>query len=671
MSNEYRILIIEDIPTDAELSEHELRKAGIDFIAKRVETKEAFLQELTDFEPDIILSDYSLPQFNGLEALRLLKEQDVDVPFILVTGSLTEEVAVECMKEGAYDYILKTSLKRLPSAVMNALEKIEAEREKRRAVMALQRSEDLYRLLAENTGDLICMLDLEGNYVYISPSYQEVLGYSPEELLGSNAFSLLHPDDQEAAKAGFREALTSKKKRTAEFRFRHRNGEWRIFEAVGNMVFDWRGNPQRAVIVSRDITERKRVEEELRQSEEQLRQSQKLEAVGQLAGGVAHDFNNLLTVITGYSDLTLRRLNPDDPLQRHVIEIKKAGERAASLTRQLLAFSRKQVLQPKVLELNAVVADMNKMLRRLIGEDIDLTTVLDPTLGQVKADPGQIEQVLMNLAVNARDAMPEGGKLTIETANVCLDAKYVGGHAVMQPGQYVMLAVSDTGCGMDAEIQEHIFEPFFTTKEQGHGTGLGLSTVYGIVKQSGGNIWVYSEVGRGTTFKVYLPRVDEKVEESKPGAAHTEAPEGWETILLVEDEQMVRDLAARALREQGYSVVEAGNGEEALRIAGERGGKEIHLLLTDMIMPRMNGHELAERLTRSHPRMRVLFMSGYTNRGIVNRGMLNEGALFLPKPFTLEGLTHRVREVLDMPRQGDKGQRLKADESLELQTRAH
>lgn len=795
MNNQHRILIIEDVPTDAELNEHELRKAGIAFIARRVETKEAFLRELVDFEPDIILSDYSLPQFTGLEALRLLKEQDVDVPFILVTGSLTEEVAVQCMKEGAYDYILKTSLKRLPSAVMNALEKIEVEREKRSAVMALQRSEDLYRLLAENTGDLICMLDLEGNYVYTSPSYQEVLGYSTEELLGRNAFSFVHPDDKEATKARFREALMSKTKQRAEFRFRHRNGEWRIFESVGNIVFDWKGNPQRTVIISRDTTERKRaeesltvseeryrrlvelspemiavhcegrfvyvnpagikllgastsqeligkpildivhpdyreqvleraqqnqegqqtplveqkfvrldgqvvdveatgiptiyqdkpavqvivrditermrVEEELRQSEEQLRQSQKLEAVGQLAGGVAHDFNNLLTVITGYSDLTLRRLKPDDPLQRHVIEIKKAGERAASLTRQLLAFSRKQVLQPRVLELNATVADMNKMLRRLIGEDIDLQTVLDPSLGQVKADPGQIEQVLMNLVVNARDAMPEGGKLTIETANVHLDAKHVGGHVVMQPGQYVMLAVSDTGCGMDAEIQEHIFEPFFTTKEQGHGTGLGLSTVYGIVKQSGGNVWVYSEVGRGTTFKVYLPRVNEQVEESKRGTTHREAPEGWETILLVEDEQMVRSLAARALREQGYSVVEASNGEEALRIAGDHAGKKIHLLLTDMIMPRMSGHELAERLTRLHPHMRVLFMSGYTNRGIVHQGMLNEGALFLPKPFTLEGLAHRVREVLDMPEQGDelKKQRLNADESLELQTR--
>ena len=797
MINEHRILIIEDVPTDAELNEHELLKAGITFIAKRVETKEAFLQELTDFDPDIILSDYSLPQFNGLEALRLLKEHDVDVPFILVTGSLTEEVAVECMKEGAYDYILKTSLKRLPSAVMNALEKKEAERQKRRAMMALHRSEDLYRLLADNTGDLICMLDLEGTYVYISPSYQEVLGYSPEELLGRNAFSLIHPDDKAATKAKFREALLSKTKRSAEFRFRHRNGEWRIFESVGNIVFDWRGNPQRAVIISRDITERKRaeesltaseeryrrlvelspemiavhcegrfvyvnpagvkllgaatskeligkpiwdivhpdhreeviervqqnqegqqtplveqkivrldgqvvdveimgiptiyqdkpaiqiivrditerkrVEEDLRQSEEQLRQSQKLEAVGQLAGGVAHDFNNLLTVITGYSDLTLRRLNPDEPLYRHVIEIKKAGERAASLTRQLLAFSRKQVLQPKVLELNAVVADMNKMLRRLIGEDIDLMTVLDPDLGQVKADPGQIEQVLMNLVVNARDAMPEGGKLTIETANLYVDAKQVGGQVVMQPGQYVMLAVSDTGCGMNVEIQEHIFEPFFTTKEQGHGTGLGLSTVYGIVKQSGGNIWVYSEVGEGTIFKVYLPHVNEQVEESKPGAAHTETPEGWETILLVEDEQMVRSLAARALREQGYSVVEASNGEEALLMARNHVGKEIHLLLTDMIMPRMNGHDLAEHLKRSHPRIRVLFMSGYTNRGIVHHGMLSEGALFLPKPFTLEGLTRRVREVLDMPKQENvvKEQRLNADESLELETRFH
>ena len=400
-----------------------------------------------------------------------------------------------------------------------------------------------------------------------------------------------------------------------------------------------------ADLISQAI-ERKRAEEALQQSEERLRQSQKLEAIGQLAGGIAHDFNNLLTAINGYSDLTLRRLPAEDPLRHNVEEIKKAGDRAASLTRQLLAFSRKQVLQPKVLDLNSAISELERMLGRLIGEDIELRTMLEPELGRVKADPGQLEQVIMNLAVNARDAMPQGGKLTIETENVSLGEEYAGKHIAVIPGRYVMLAVTDTGKGMDEETKARIFEPVFTTKDLGKGTGLGLSTVYGIVKQSGGNIWVYSELGRGTTFKIYLPRVDEGAAEYKLRAVSQKAFQGTETILLAEDEEMVRKLASQVLGMYGYQVLESANGGAALLMC-ERHSGPIHLLLTDVVMPEMSGRDVADRLAQLRPEMKVLYMSGYTDNAIVHQGVLNVGAYFIQKPFSPVVLGQKVRQVLD------------------------
>ena len=390
--------------------------------------------------------------------------------------------------------------------------------------------------------------------------------------------------------------------------------------------------------------ERKRVEAALSASEEQLRQSQKLEAIGQLAGGVAHDFNNLLTVIGGYSSILLGKLPPDSPHRSSIEEIKKAGDRASSLTRQLLAFSRKQILQPKVLDLNVVVADLEKMVRRLIGEDIDLLTIPSPVLGKVKADPGQVEQVLLNLIVNARDAMPKGGKLTIETRNVVHSEEYAQRHAA-QPGPYVMLAVSDTGCGIDAAIKTRVFEPFFTTKASGKGTGLGLATVYGIIKQSGGNIWVYSEVGRGSTFKVYLPRVDEAKEEAA-SVASSVVPQGTELILLVEDEDQVRAILKQILEGQGYQVLAASNGEEALSISRDL-ELDIKLMITDVVMPQMSGSELAERVLTLRPSLPVLFMSGYTDDAIVRHGLLDEKLNFIQKPFDSASVARKVREVLD------------------------
>ena len=399
----------------------------------------------------------------------------------------------------------------------------------------------------------------------------------------------------------------------------------------------------------RSVAERERADaiEALQNTEKQLVQSQKLEAVGRLAGGISHDFNNLLTVILGYTDISKRNLKEGDPLLRNLDEIGKASERAASLTRQLLAFSRKQVMQPKVFDVNTVVNDLKKMLRRMIGEDVELLVSAQADLGNIKADPVQLEQVIMNLVVNARDAMPRGGKLSIETSNVYLDESYARDHVTVEPGEYVMLAISDTGCGMNEETRQHIFEPFFTTKESGKGTGLGLSMVYGIVKQSGGNIWVYSEEGRGTTFKIYFPRVTAAAEEYKRSNGVIEAPKGCETILLVEDAALVRTLAREVLETAGYCVLEAASAEAALKVCESINGTRIDLLLTDVVMPGMSGNDMSKILLAKHPNMPVLYMSGYTDEAIVQHGVLEAGINFLQKPFSPGALALKVREVLD------------------------
>jgi len=391
-----------------------------------------------------------------------------------------------------------------------------------------------------------------------------------------------------------------------------------------------------------DITDRKVLEN-------QLLQARKMEAVGRLAGGVAHDFNNLLTIIKGYVEMAMQRCLDRPELHRDIRRIEEAADRAVTLVRQLLAFSRKQVLRPKILDLNAIVVNLDQLLRRLMNENIDMKTFVSKDIGAIKADPGQVEQVIMNLVVNARDALPNGGRILIETSNVDLDSAYTLDHTVVRPGPYVLLAVTDTGIGMTADTVAHIFEPFYTTKESGRGTGLGLSTVYGVVKQSGGYIWVYSELGKGTTFKVYLPRVKDDVQVSP--AAETPAftaRRGHETILLVEDEPAVRELTQMVLSERGYRVIEALTPEDAERLAGNNGA-EIHLLLTDVVMPGISGRELAKRLTGRYPNLRVLYMSGYTYNVIAQDGTLEEGISFLQKPFTPQVLTQKVREALDRP----------------------
>lgn len=500
---------------------------------------------------------------------------------------------------------------------------------------------ELRRLAAavEETADSVVITDKEGNIQYVNPAFERVTGYTKEEALNQNPRILKSGKTDAAIYKELWETITRGDVWTGHLINRRKDGTSFEERVTISAIYDEAHEIVNYVAVKQDISD-------LIHLEEQLRQSQKMEAIGQLAGGVAHDFNNLLTAINGYSALALQRLEDGHPIKSYLEEVKKAGDRATNLTRQLLAFGRKQILQPLALNLNGVVSDMNQMLRRLIGEDIVLTAKLNSDVGKVMADPGQIEQVLVNLVVNARDAMPRGGDLTIETENVELDAEYGGKHMGVAPGQYVRLAVSDTGEGMSEEVRQRIFEPFFTTKEKGKGTGLGLSTVYGIVKQSGGNIWVYSEPGKGTTFKVYLPRVESKTHDSGKTVVEPAPLGGSETILLVEDEDVVRGLARRILEQAGYSVVAASRGDEALRYCEEHAA-EVDLLLTDVVMPEMSGKELADQLKLQSPELKMLFMSGYTDESIVHHGVLDSRVEFIQKPFTPKALVRKVREVLD------------------------
>ena len=513
---------------------------------------------------------------------------------------------------------------------------------------ALRSRERHFRSLIEMGQDVITVLEGDGDVRFASPSVERVLGYGQDELTGAYLFEYVHPDDVPSALEVFDRAIHAPgEPQWTEFRVRHRQGPWRTLETIATSLLH---DPAVLGIVvnARDVTERKQAEEALRLSQQQFLQAQKMEAVGRLAGGVAHDFNNLLTAIRGNAELLLLDIPADDTRREDVEEIRRAAERAAALTRQLLAFSRRQVLQPRVLDLNAVVREMERMLRRLIGEDVELVTRLEATHGEVRADPGQLEQVLLNLAVNARDAMPGGGTLTVDTRAAELEEELKRNYPYVIPGRYVMLSVSDTGHGMDRETRERAFEPFFTTKPAGRGTGLGLSTVYGIVKQSGGFIWIDSEAGRGTTVRIYLPPVDEPARQAAPPAPEAVPTGGAETVLLAEDEETVRRLARRVLERGGYTVLEASDGEEALRVAESYRGP-IHLLVTDVVMPRLGGRDLAARLLARRPGLRVLYVSGYTEEAVQRHGVLDPGTGFVEKPFTADLLAERVRRALDEP----------------------
>ncbi|MBF8259480.1 MAG: hypothetical protein HW377_1854 [Actinobacteria bacterium] len=525
----------------------------------------------------------------------------------------------------------------------NKLEELNAKtRELVEANRELNLSESRFRVLVEHAPDAIVVYDVARNrFVDANANAERLFGCSREELLASGPvrfYSPRQPDGlplAESMEKMIRRAVAGESL-LFERAIHSAEGKDLLCEVRLARLPSTDRSLLRASFI--DITERKILEE-------QLLQSQKIESVGRLAGGIAHDFNNLLTVITGYSELLLKQLGEKSPLGKEVEEIRRAGERAASLTHQLLAFSRRQVLQPKVLDLNEVVSHMEKMLRRLIGEDVEPRTVLGTGLWRVKADPGQVEQVIVNLVLNARDAMPGGGKLTIETENVFLDEEYSRGRLPVLPGHYVMLAISDTGVGMDEKTMSQVFEPFFTTKGLGKGTGLGLATVYGIVKQSGGHIWLYSEPGKGSTFKVYFPRTENLEDVPDKSVPPVEGLHGEKTVLVVEDEESILNLACAVLRGYGYSVLPACDGEDALRVAGEHEG-EISLLLTDVVMPRMGGRELYDRIRQRRSEIKVLYMSGYTDDAIVHQGVLDPGTAFLQKPYSPISLARKVKEIL-------------------------
>ncbi len=518
------------------------------------------------------------------------------------------------------------------------------------ARLAEVRSQARYRALVETPADMMVMyMAPDGRYLYVSPQSSIMTGYPPEAYYEDSAMGsrICHPDDVDAARQAFLRVAAGGPQEQHEIRFRHRDGtvRWRL--QTLSSVRDTTGQVEAVQVIFQEITQRKQAEIERKQLQNQLLQAQKMESVGRLAGGVAHDFNNMLSVILGYTQMALKQVDPDDALHAYLNEILNAGQRSADITRHLLAFARQQPIAPRRLDLNETVEGMLKVLRRLIGEDLDLAWLPGARLWPVNMDPGQLDQLLANLCVNARDAIDGVGKVTIETGNTTFDSAYCAEHAGFIPGDFVMLAVSDNGCGMDKETLEHVFEPFFTTKEVGQGTGLGLSTVYGIVKQNRGFVNVYSEPGKGTTVRIYMPRHEGNtaVAQATENAADLPLSRG-ETVLLVEDERAMLQMSGQMLEQLGYRVLKAVTPEDALRIAAEHSG-QIELLFTDVVMPHMNGRELVQRLKDSHPDLTVLFMSGYTANAIVHHGVLDEGMHFIQKPFDLEQLAVKVRQVLD------------------------
>ena len=636
------VLIVEDAEDDALLLVRELRRGGFEPAFERVDTPDALRAALARQEWDILFADYSMPHFSGTAALALVRERELDLPFIFVSGTIGEDTAVEAMRAGAQDYVTKGNLKRLLPAVERELQDARERRDRKRAEATLRVTQERLRQVTASSTAVLYATAVTGETfrpTWVTENITRIMGYDPAEALGPTWWTdHLHSEDRDPVLAAV-PSILSRDHLAFEYRFRHKDGSYHWIHDEARLTRDSAGRPVEVFGSWVDITERKALEM-------QLLQAQKMEAVGLLAGGVAHDFNNVLTAIGGYAELVREDLPGEDARRHDVEEILRATERAATLTRQLLAFSRRQVLAPRVLDLNGVVAGVDNMLRRLIGADVELRTALAPELGAVRADPGQLEQVIMNLVVNARDAMPRGGKLTLETANAELDESYALEHPAVVAGPYVMLAVSDSGVGMDAATQARVFEPFFTTKEKGKGTGLGLATVYGIVKQSGGNIWLYSEPGRGTTFKIYLPRVDQPPEQPAAAPAPRAAPRGSETVLLVEDDEAVRALARKMLAAHGYTVLAAASGAEALKLAADHTGP-IHLLVTDVVLPGMSGRELATRFQSVRPGLKVLYTSGYTDDAVVHHGVLDPGIAFLQKPFTSGTLARKVRETLD------------------------
>ena len=638
-----RILIVDDEPSYAEMLSLYVRstEAGAGAAIDTAASYDDAIRALATAPPDLAFVDYLLGARDGVALLGAVRAKGVETPIIILTGHGAEDVAVRAMKAGAADYLAKTqvSIDTLDRAIRHALALGAEERQRRQAERALRASEERFRALVEHSSDALLLVDIEGRIQYMTPSSSRHVVWKPDEVHGRSIFDILHPDDRPAVASATSDALTSPgQSTTLEVRVRQPGGSVRTMEAiVANHLDD--PSVGSLVVTARDITERRRLED-------QLRHAQKMEAVGELAGGIAHDFTNLLTAILGYCNLVLEDMPQDDPRRHDLEEIRAAGERATSLTNQLLAFARRQVLQPQVVDVNLLVKQLQRLLRRIVTRNVELDAVLDTDLAMVKVDPTSIEQVLVNLAVHACDTMPDGGRLTIETSNVVIGVDDGGTPDDPPPGRYVLLAVCDNGAGMDAETRARIFEPFFTTVDQSKRSGLGLATVYGIVKQNGGYVSVESEPGAGTAFKVFLPRAESvMVPRTGERSEQPEKKRGWETVLLVEDDDAVRALAREVLHRHGYAVLEARHGVDALRVA-ERHRDAIHMIITDLVTPRINGRDLADRLTTTRPDMKVLFLAGQTT-GELPSPDVARGSAIVRKPFTPDALARKVRVLLD------------------------
>jgi two-component system cell cycle sensor histidine kinase/response regulator CckA len=663
MGEQLKIIHLEDDPNDADLVQESLRAAGIEAEVHCVSSSADFERAIEERRADIVLSDYSLPQFDGLSALAMARRVIPETPFILVSGTLGEEAAVESLRGGATDYVLKTRLQRLPAAVRRAVEESQERARLRTTEQALERERRFLRALLDSLDSGVVACDENGILTLFNRATRELYGLPDEPLppeKWATHYSLIRPDGKTPlpeSELPLVRALHGEQFHSAEMTIARKDRSTRMVAASGQPIVDDHGTKLGAVIALRDVTEQ-------RDLERQLRQSQRMEAMGRLAAGIAHDFNNLLTAINGFCALARARHNDDDATAQDLGEIARAGERAADLTRQLLAFSRQQVLAPQRLDLNSIVGDLEKMLKRLIGADIELVVRPGRGLDHIRADAGQMQQVLLNLVVNARDAMPQGGLITVETEMLEVDSSGMNleisdprarsplsGPLSRTPGvpagTYVTLTVTDTGSGMDPDTCSRAFEPFFTTKEQGRGTGLGLSTVHGIVTQSGGHVVVHSEIGCGARFRMYLPRVKAAAEPAR--LKHSAPTGGHETILVVDDDAVVLRLVTQILTIRGYTVLQAGSSPGMMALLEDPDCK-IGALVTDVVMPGLSGLEVAERLVARRPNLPILFMSGHAGGNARQLdALIGPRVAFIQKPFTPEGLAGKLREVLDAP----------------------
>jgi PAS domain S-box-containing protein len=631
-----RLLLVEDNPGDADLVGEILEGADpTSFILHRVDCVEQAVALLREEDlPDLVLLDLGLPDAQGLDAFQRVHAAAPLVPVVVISGQNDERVALDAVRVGAQDYLVKGLFEAslLKRVIRHAIER-------QRTQQVLASSEARLRALMDFANDGISVISTDGVVIEANHRLTELLGRPKDEIIGHRISEFPEPAETYDPLEDFQRAVEAGRADVRHIPIRRPDASTVILDfSLSTIELD----RDRVVLsIAHDVTQQLRMEQ-------QLRQAQKMEALGRLAGGVAHDFNNLLTAIGGHTELVRETLDPEDPRREDLTEILNASDRASALTRQLLAFSRRQVLRPRVISVNETIAGTERLLRRLIGEDIDMVVLAEASAGNVKVDPGQLEQVIINLAVNARDAMPEGGKLTIETRPVRLDDPRPEIDGTLPPGEYVQIAVTDTGCGMDSETQARIFEPFFTTKGVNKGTGLGLATVHGIVRQSGGHIWLYSEPGQGSCFKIYLPAVGESVERRGGESRSPVAGQGTETLLLVEDNDGVRNLASRVLRRRGYTLLEASDPDVAIALVAKH-ASSIDLLVSDVVMPGMSGPVLAAHLESVQPRMKVLYTSGYTDEAIVRHGVIESTVAFLQKPYGPEDLARKVREILDQP----------------------